>query len=154
MNTNRLIKWICFAMLCLSVAVLAQQNLPNIPAPSDAHPNFGSVVGRPEGALPKVPAGFSVELYADNVPGARIMEFAPNGDLFVAQSAQNAVMVLRDTNKDGKPDERFTYAQGPAPVQRGAAPGGGGGAPGPGRGAGGPGGPGGRGANPNTVEML
>ena len=133
MNTNRLIKWICFAMLCLSVAVLAQQNLPNIPAPSDAHPNFGSVVGRPEGALPKVPAGFTVQLYADNVPGARLMEFAPNGDLFVSQPSQNAVMVLRDTNKDGIPDERFTYSQGPPPAQRGAR--GGGGGPGAGGGA-------------------
>ena len=111
-------------MLCLSVAVLAQQNLPNIPATSDAHPNFGSVVGRPEGALPKVPAGFTVQLYADNVAGARLMEFASNGDLFVSQPSQNAVMVLRDTNKDGIPDERFTYAQGPPPAQRGARGGG------------------------------
>src|SRR4030095_2266067 len=100
-------------------------------------------------AMPKAPMGFTVELYADNIPGARMMEFAPNGDLFVAQTAQNAVMVLRDTNKDGKPDERFTYAQGPAPAQRGAPPAGGAGG---GRGAGGPGGPGGRGANPSTVE--
>src|SRR5262247_2761145 len=124
MNTNRLIKWISFAMLCLSVAVLEQQNLPNIPATSDAHPNFGSVVGRPEGALPKVPAGFTVQLFADNVTNARMMEFAPNGDLFVSQPSQNAVMVLRDTNKDGIPDERFTYAQGPPPAQRGARGGG------------------------------
>src|SRR5262249_17167089 len=153
MNRNRLIKWICFGMLCLSVAVLAQQNLPNIPAPSDAHPNFGSVVARPEGALPNAPAGFTVQLYADNVPGARLMEFAPNGDLFVSQPAQNAVMVLRDTNKDGIPDERFTYAQGPTPAQRGAhgaAPGGGGGQGGPG----GPGGGRGAAANPNSAEML
>src|SRR4030095_10942402 len=148
MNRNRLIKWICFGMLCLSVAVVAQQNLPNIPAPSDAHPNFGSVVARPENALPKVPAGFNVQLYADNIPGARLMEFAPNGDLFVSQPSQNAVMVLRDTSKDGIPDERFTYAQGPPPAQRGAPP-----SPAPG----GQGGGAGRGApagNPNTAEMI
>ena len=153
MNRNRLIKWICFGLLCLSVAVLAQQNLPNIPAPSDAHPNFGSVVARPENELPKVPAGFSVQLYADNIPGARLMEFAPNGDVFVSQPSQNAVMVLRDTNKDGIPDERFTYTQGPPPAQRGApgaAPGGGGG----GQGGGAPGGGRGPAANPNTAEMI
>ena len=80
MNKN-VIKWICLGILFISVAVFAQQNLPQIPAPSEAKPNFGSVVGKPDGALPKVPAGFSVELYADNIPGARIMEFAPNGDL-------------------------------------------------------------------------
>ena len=65
MNRNNLIKWICLGILCVSVAMLAQQNVPQIPAPSDAKPNFGSVVPRPEGAFPKVPAGFSVELYAE-----------------------------------------------------------------------------------------
>jgi glucose/arabinose dehydrogenase len=73
-------------------------------------------------------------------------------------------MVLRDTNNDGMPDERFTYAQGAPPAARGAAAGGG---QGTGRGAAGgggaPGGPGGggRGAgfgqaagSSNTAEML
>src|SRR5215510_7887806 len=140
MNRNRFLKWISFGILCTSVALLAQQNLPQIPAPSEARPNFGRVVDKPEGALPKVPAGFAVELYADNVAGARIMEFAPNGDLFVSQPSQNAVMILRDTNKDGKPDERFTFDQGAAPAGRGAPGGGGGGGQGGGAGRGAPGG--------------
>ena len=122
MNKNRMLKGICLGVLGLSVAIVAQQNLPNVPAPTEARPNFGSVVPRTEGAMPKVPAGFSVQLYADDVAGARIMEFAPNGDLFVAETAQNALIVLRDSNKDGMPDQRFTYAQGPPPAQRGAPP--------------------------------
>jgi len=164
MNRNRIIKLICLGAICVSVAVFAQQrqqNIPQLPAPSDARPNFGRVVDRPEGAMPKAPAGFTVELYADNVTNARIMEFAPNGDLFVSQPSQNSVLILRDTNKDGKPDERFTFDQGqpPAAGRGGGGPGGGAGA---GRGGapvgGAPGGgaPGGRGAaaNPNTAEML
>src|SRR6185369_8347644 len=147
MNKNRIMKCIALGSLAVAVGVLAQQKA-QVPAVSEAKPNFGSVVARPEGAMPKVPAGFTVELYADNVPGARMMEFASNGDLFVTQPAQNAIMVLRDTNKDGKPDERFTFAQGAPPAQRGA-PGGGGAAPGagggPGRGAGGGAGRGGAG---------
>jgi glucose/arabinose dehydrogenase len=149
MKNNWLTKWIGLGIVSASVATLAQQKVALVP-PTEPRPNFGSVVGRPDGAMPKVPAGFSVELYADNVPGARIMEFASNGDLFVAQTAQNAIMILRDTNKDGKPDERFTYAQGPAPAPRGAPPAGGG--AGGGRGAG-PGGPGGRGPTP-PAELL
>src|SRR5262245_57005237 len=147
MNKNRMVKGVGLGVLGLSVGILAQQNLPNVPAPSEARPNFGSVVPRTEGAMPKVPAGFTVQLYADNVPGARLMEFASNGDLFVSQPAQNAVMVLRDTNKDGMPDERFTYAQGPPPVQRGAPPA---------ASAAGPGGPGGgRGPAANApAEMI
>jgi glucose/arabinose dehydrogenase len=149
MTKSRIIKLICLGLLCLSVALVAQQNIPQLPAPSEARPNFGKVVDKPESAMPKAPMGFTVELYADNIPGARMMEFAPNGDLFVSQPAQNAVMILRDTNKDGKPDERFTYAQGPPPAPRGG--GGGGAQAGPP-----PGGPpaGGRGAAPSTTAEL
>ena len=156
MNRNGIIKLICLGIVCFSVAVFGQQNLPQLAAPSDAHPNFGTVVAKREGAMPKAPAGFTVELYADNIPGARLMEFAPNGDLFVSQPSQNAVMILRDTNKDGKPDERFTFAQGPAPVARGAAPAGGGAerGGGGGRGAGAPGGGRGAAPDPKTAEML
>src|SRR5437773_7807747 len=154
MNRKRLTNLVCFGVLCASAAILAQEKIAVVAPPSEPRPNFGRVVDRPEGAMPKVPAGFMVELYADNIAGARMMEFAPNGDLFVSQPSQNAVMILRDTNKDGKPDERFTYAQGPAPAPRGggAAPagdgaqrGGGGrgaGAAGGGAGRGGAGGPG------------
>jgi glucose/arabinose dehydrogenase len=163
MNKNRLIQWISLGILCVSVVVLAQ-NLPQVPPVTDARPNFGSVVSRPEGAMPKVPAGFTVELYADNVAGARLMEFASNGDLFVSQPAQNAIMVLRDTKKSGKPDERFTYAQGPAPAGRGGPGGAPGGGAGAGRGAGAPGagqgagrgaagGPPAAAANTNTAEL-
>src|SRR5215510_3499089 len=105
MKRTRIMEFIALGILAVSVAVLAQQNLPQLPAPSDARPNPGSVVPKPEGAMPKAPAGFTVDLYADNVAGARMMEFASNGDLFVSQHSQNAIMVLRDTKKSGKPDE-------------------------------------------------
>src|SRR5262245_61131693 len=99
MNRKRLTRWTCLGILSVCAVILAQQNLPQIPAPSPARPNFGSVVNRPEGALPKGPAGFTVELFADNVAGARMMEFASNGDLFVSQPSQNAVMVLRSEER-------------------------------------------------------
>src|SRR5947207_1620246 len=157
MNRSRIIKLVCLGVLCISVAMLAQQNLPLLPAPTDARPNFGSVVPKPDNALPKVPAGFTVELYADNLTNARLMEFAPNGDLFVSQPNQNMVTILRDTNKDGRPDERFVFAQGAPPAAgRGApgggAPAGGGGQGGAARGGGAPGGP--PAVNPNTAEMT
>src|SRR5262245_48466460 len=113
MNRSRIIIFIVLAIASVSLAVLAQQN-SQVPAVSEAKPNPGQNVARPEGAMPKVPAGFTVDIYADNLPGARIMEWAPNGDLFVAQTAGNAVGILRDTNKDGVPEERFTFVQGAA----------------------------------------
>src|SRR5438132_5866508 len=117
----------------LGVVIAGQQRQVQLPPPSEAHPNPSRVVPRPEGALPKVPEGFSVTIFADDVQSARMMEYAPNGDLFVSQPGANAVLVLRDTNNDGTPDMRSVYVQGPPPpARRGGPPpaAAGGGAPG------------------------
>src|SRR5215831_15994477 len=119
MNRSRIIILVCLAAACVSIAFAAQ--LVQVVPPTSAKPNAGSVVPRPDAGMPKVPAGFTAEVFVDNVPNARWMEYAPNGDLFVSQPNQNAIMVLRDTNKDGLPDECFTFAQGAPP--RGGAPG-------------------------------
>ena len=81
MNKHRFLRLIGLGVLSTSAVIIAQQKIASVPPVSDAKPNFGSVVARPEGALPKVPAGFTVELYADNVNNGRMMEFASNGDL-------------------------------------------------------------------------
>jgi glucose/arabinose dehydrogenase len=107
-------------VLCMTVAIGALQQIPQLPAPTPARPNFGSVAPKPANAQLKVPQGFTVDTYADNLPAARLMVWAPNGDLFVSQSNANIISVLRDTNKDGIPEERFVYAQGaPPPAGRG-----------------------------------
>lgn len=104
-------------------AVLAgQQRPPQLPAPSQARPNPSRVIPRPEGAQLKAPEGFTVSIYADDLQAARMMEWAPNGDLFVSQPGANRITLLRDTNNDGTPDQRMVYAQGPAPARRGGPP--------------------------------
>jgi glucose/arabinose dehydrogenase len=106
----------------LAAAVAGQVQLP-LPAPGEGTPNFGRVVPQPEGARLSVPAGFTVSEYAGDLAGARIMLFASNGDLFVAQSGRNVVSILRDTTGDGAPDRRFVYAEGPTPTgRRGGGP--------------------------------
>jgi glucose/arabinose dehydrogenase len=123
MKRTRILILLCFGVASVTAAILAQQNVPPLPAPTEAKPNFGSVVARPDNALPKVPTGFSVELYADDVPNARIMEFAPNGDLFVSEPSQNAVVILRAATKNGLPDQRFTFDHGAAPARGRGGPG-------------------------------
>lgn len=59
------------------------------------------IVPRPAGALPKVPKGFEVDLLAEQLRNPRKIITAPNGDLFVAESAANRVKVLRQ-GTDGK----------------------------------------------------
>ena len=118
-------------VLCVAAVLVAQQQtIPQLPAPTTAKPNFGSVVPKAADAKLVVPQGFTVDTYADNLQAARLMVFAPNGDLFVSQTGANMVTVLRDTNKDGLPDQRSVFAEGPAARGgRGGAPRGAGGAP-------------------------
>src|SRR4051812_48861797 len=67
-------------------------------------------VARPEGAMPKVPAGFTVELAAEKFQQPRKIIAAPNGDLFVAESRGNRVSVLR-FGPDGKGQTREGFAE-------------------------------------------
>src|SRR5262245_51829207 len=120
-------------VLCITAVIVAQQQqIPQLPAPTTATPNFGSVVPKPADAKLTVPQGFTVDTYADNVPGARLMVYAPNGDLFVSQTSTNTIAVFRDTNKDGLPEERSVFAQGAAVAAGRGGGGGGGGRGGPG----------------------
>ena len=65
------------------------------PFATDAANNSPKEVDRPAGALPRVPAGFKVELFAGGLHHPRMIRTAPNGDLFVAESEKNQVSVFR-----------------------------------------------------------
>ncbi|MBM3820154.1 MAG: sorbosone dehydrogenase family protein [Acidimicrobiia bacterium] len=86
-------------------------------------PNPGAMVDRPTGAMPTVPAGFTVSVAAE-LQSPRMMVLAPNGDLFVSSPATNSITVLRDANNDGVFETRSVYAQGDPPAaRRGGGPG-------------------------------
>jgi glucose/arabinose dehydrogenase len=78
----------------------------DLPAPyaTKSVDNGPRVVARPTGAMPQVPAGFKVELFASNLNNPRMIRTAPNGDLFVADSYGNRIRILRDRDGDGKPE--------------------------------------------------
>lgn len=72
---------------------------------------FSRVVPQPSNAKLTVPNGFKVNVFAEGgFQYPRWMALAPNGDVFVADSRANTVIILRDTNKDGKADERFVFS--------------------------------------------
>ena len=64
------------------------------PMASPSASNTASPVPMPKGALPKVPAGYAVELVAKGIDNPRAIRFAPNGDLFIANSEKGEVLVL------------------------------------------------------------
>jgi glucose/arabinose dehydrogenase len=82
------------------------------PNPDESVDNGADLVPRPEGAWPQAPKGFKVELYAQGFNQPRLILTAPNGDLFVADSAAGEVKVLRGVAADGKVKTTETFASG------------------------------------------
>jgi glucose/arabinose dehydrogenase len=84
----------------------------DLPAPfaTKSVDNGANLVKRPDNAWPKAPAGFKVDLYATGLDQPRLIRTAPNGDLFVALSYQNKIMVFRGVDANGKPKEVSTFA--------------------------------------------
>jgi glucose/arabinose dehydrogenase len=60
----------------------------------------------------KLPPGFSISLYASNVPNARSMALSPRGILFVGTRTEGNVYAIIDRNQDGTADEVITLARG------------------------------------------
>jgi len=83
------------------------------PGATSSASNAPGGVAMPDGALPKVPDGFKVEMVASGIANPRAIRFAPNGDLFVANSEDGSVLVYRfDDQGDAKPAEESTFATG------------------------------------------
>jgi glucose/arabinose dehydrogenase len=59
--------------------------------------NGPKMVPRPAGALPKVPAGFKVNLFATDPDKGRLMLRAPNGDIFVSSPNNGEIKVMRSS---------------------------------------------------------
>jgi glucose/arabinose dehydrogenase len=59
-----------------------------------------------------LPAGFKIELYASDVPDARLMVLSPSGTLFAGTRRAGNVYALRDHNNDFRTDEIVNLAKG------------------------------------------
>ncbi len=89
-------------------------DLAKLPAPFEtpSASNFPRFVDKPAGASLKVPDGFSVDVFAKDLPGARNMRVAPNGDVLLAQTQSNRIAVLRPSADGSKAAQVTTFAQG------------------------------------------
>ncbi len=86
----------------------------DIPAPTTGIANPPEVVGRPAGAALNLPPGFKIDVFADEgqFKTLRYIIEGPEGDVFAADVTANTITILRDTNNDGKADERHVFAEG------------------------------------------
>jgi glucose/arabinose dehydrogenase len=92
--------------------VTRKLTVADLPAPyaTKGVDNGADMVKRPEGAIPQAPEGFKVSLYYTGLNQPRLIRKAPNGDLFVALSYENKVMVFRGVDSEGKAKEVSTFA--------------------------------------------
>jgi len=72
------------------------------PRTAESVDNGPFLVPRPKKAWPVAPAGFKVDLYADRLSNPRLIRTAPNGDLFLAESAAGEIKVVRGVGADGR----------------------------------------------------
>jgi len=86
----------------------------DLPKPYATHSasNFPRAVSRPPGASPKVPPGFTAELFASGLEDPRALVVAPNGDIFVAESGPGRVRVLRAGEGESKARANSVFATG------------------------------------------
>ncbi|WP_051292642.1 PQQ-dependent sugar dehydrogenase [Olivibacter sitiensis] len=106
---------------------------PVEPLATEPQNKYAKVIGWPEGKTPVAKAGFKVVKFAADLNSPRNIYVADNGDIFVAQArteregeaeekkasrnvspskSPNTILLFRDTDGDGTPDEQFTFLQG------------------------------------------
>jgi glucose/arabinose dehydrogenase len=104
------------------------------PFATESAKKYSKVIGWKEGVMPKAADGFTISRYADGLDHPRWIYVAPNGDVFVAEAntetkgvkkikdeisgkaeskttgeSANRITLLRDANKDGKPEVRQVF---------------------------------------------
>jgi len=86
----------------------------DLPAPFETPSagNFPTVVPRPLNASLSVPAGFTVKQFALGLSNPRIVRVAPNGDIFISETAQNRIRVMRANDGADTPSTNRVFAQG------------------------------------------
>jgi glucose/arabinose dehydrogenase len=66
---------------------------------------------RPDGTLPKVPAGFKVSIFATDPDRGRYMLVAPNGDILLSEPGKGQVKIMHPA-ADGETAEVTVFAEG------------------------------------------
>jgi glucose/arabinose dehydrogenase len=67
---------------------------------------------RPAGAMLSVPKGFQVRMLASGLSGPRLMRTAPNGDIFIAETREGRIRVIRLGDGGDSLVENRVFAEG------------------------------------------
>jgi len=119
MHPQKYLKWaaplIGLALISSSSsAQLTHGQKPELPAPfaTGSAGNGPDKAQAPDGFLPTVPRGFHINIFAKDFKRPRLLTVAPNGDIFLAETGANDVVILRDPKHTGGAQERRVFAGG------------------------------------------
>ena len=87
-------------------------SVTNLPQPfhTQSASKSPNVVPIPQNPTLRVPPGFVVNVFADNLDAPRWLALTPTGDVLVTETRQNRIRLLKDTNSDGVADVRKIFA--------------------------------------------
>jgi glucose/arabinose dehydrogenase len=87
---------------------------PDLPPPfaSKSENNSAEEAKPPKGFLPTVPQGFKISVFAEDFKQPRWMTLAPNGDVFLADTAAGKVVILRDPQHTGSAQQNEAFVSG------------------------------------------
>ncbi len=72
---------------------------------------LAKVVAAPQGTMPDVPEGFTVQVFASGLNQPRVIRVAPNGDIFVAESGSGRVLVFPADSAGDAPAKPEVFAE-------------------------------------------
>lgn len=88
---------------------ISPKDLPR-PLASEPKAERSHIAPKPEGVTLKTLDGFKVETFAEGLTGPRVLRFAPNGDLFVAESNAGRVRAFRLSEDGARPAQSEIFA--------------------------------------------
>jgi len=60
----------------------------------------------------KLPTGFMIDVFADNLENPRVIAFDPVGNMLVSETKAGRIAMLKDSDGDGKSDKKITILEG------------------------------------------
>ncbi|MDI3338941.1 MAG: PQQ-dependent sugar dehydrogenase [Sphaerobacter sp.] len=85
----------------------------SLPTPAPTPTPAGPVAHQLPGGTVMLPAGFTIDIFAEDIGAPRFMAVRPSdGLLFVADMSGGRVLILPDADRDGKADETIVFASG------------------------------------------
>jgi glucose/arabinose dehydrogenase len=91
-----------------------QVRVGDLPAPfqTESASKSPQTISRPANATLQAPPGFTVNLFAQNLSRPRWLMVGPNGDVFLSESYDNRIRLLKDADRDGIAEVNTVFAEG------------------------------------------